>query len=92
MAGLQHNAKEVCILGVITNGGDQAVERAVLAKAILNSIGADIPVGHGTAGKPKAPGPLEYGIDGYDTVERGSLVDGAQLFEQVGTQPPILLP
>jgi hypothetical protein len=48
MAGVQHAAGEVNVVGIVTNGGHQPIERAKLTVAILRAVGAsNIPVAYG---------------------------------------------
>jgi len=75
---------EISICGVVANGGHQAHQRAVLAKAILRAAGAgEVRVGVGSAGKFYEPKPHEYRFDGCANVREEDLEDGAALIRNV---------
>lgn len=60
IAATMHRRRRLTLRAVVCNGGHQARERARLARCILDHLGEhDIPVGHGSEGKPYAPQPHE---------------------------------
>ncbi|KAJ1621397.1 hypothetical protein T492DRAFT_887047 [Pavlovales sp. CCMP2436] len=78
-----HMQGAVQLKAVVANGGMQAVERAKLARCMLDHMGVlDVPVGHGSAGQPYSPQPHEYSIDDYALVDAGRLVVGERLLKQ----------
>ena len=83
MAAMFHRAGKASIKAVIANGGGEAENRATLAKAVLNAVNAkDIPVGVGSEGLDKKPGPYEYSLAGFEEVDRSELHDGHELLVQ----------
>ena len=78
MAAALHKKGVLQVEGIITNGGQQAKNRAKLALALLKSVHmqAQIPVGIGSDGKLKKPGPYEYRIDGFDEIQDEELTSG----------------
>lgn len=84
IAGILHQHGVINVKGVVTNGGGQARGRAKLARALLNHIGAKgIPVGIGTAGRAAPPRRYEYNLDGFESVDEGTLHGGASLIDTV---------
>lgn len=83
-AGMLHREASIVIEGVVANGGHQAMERARLAKALLNAACArDVRVGFGTPGVPRAPEPHEYRVAGYEAVRCEDIRDGHELLMSV---------
>jgi len=78
-AACLHLLGEVELLGVVCNGGGQAVQRAKLARAVLLHCGAvDVPVGVGSDGSPYTPQPHEYDLDGFDAVDPDTELRGGR--------------
>lgn len=66
--------------GVVCNGGEQARERACLARCLLDYVGAyEVPVGIGSAGVMTSVGPHEYDLPTFAEVDQSRLMNGAQL-------------
>ena len=83
-SAIQHKAGKIRVHGVVCNGGHQALQRAKLAQALLNYLGAhDIPVAVGSAGKPYTPQPHEYAFPGVEDVQESELREGKELIRSI---------
>lgn len=83
-SAIQHKAGKIRVHGVVCNGGHQALQRAKLARALLNYLGAhDIPVAVGSAGKPYTPQPHEYAFPGVEDVQESELREGKELIRSI---------
>ncbi len=83
IAAVKHMQGEIDLVGVISNGGGQALQRAKLAKSVLKHIGCDVPVAAGSPGTAYQPLAHEYQVAGYDSISSSELADGAELLERV---------
>ena len=89
IAATMHRERHIALCGVVANGGHQALQRARLARCVLDHLRLPkIPVGVGTAGKESAPMPHEYALPGYDDVDDARLVPGARLIVDVLRSAP----
>ena len=89
IAATMHRERHIALCGVVANGGHQALQRARLARCLLDHLRLHkVPVGVGTAGKESAPMPHEYALSGYDDVDDARLVPGARLIADVLRSAP----
>lgn len=88
LAATMHKERHITLCGVIANGGQQAKQRALLARCVLDHLNADIPVGIGSPGKQYAPVPHEYELQGFADIDEARLVSGERLFSDVLQKVP----
>lgn len=89
LAATMHKERHITLRGVIANGGQQAKQRAVLARCVLDHLGVlDVPVGFGSEGKLSAPQPHEYTLQGFANVDETRLLPGARIFSDVLQKVP----
>lgn len=83
-SAVRHREGKIKVRGVVCNGGQQALQRAKLAKALLKYLRCDdIPVAVGSSGKPYNPQPHEYAFPGIDEVQESELHQGGELLLQL---------
>lgn len=92
VAATLHLRGHIILRAVICNGGGQPVERAQLARCVLDHVGShDVPIGHGSEGKPYSAQPHEYNIVGFGSeVARRRIFPGQQLLlKTLRAAPPL---
>ncbi|KAG8457385.1 hypothetical protein KFE25_005066 [Diacronema lutheri] len=76
---------ELELAGVVANGGGaHVVDRAALARGVLDRAGAaHVPVGVGSAGQAVPVGAHEFALEGFARVDRARLEDGRVLLRRL---------